>query len=56
MRDTPLYGLLDRGWSETDWYLRCTMRDLEDHYGPLVTSTDNTVRSLDPAVALVPVN
>ena len=31
------------------------MRDLEDHYGPLVISTDNTGRSQDPAVALVPV-
>ena len=32
------------------------MRDLEDLYGPLVTSTDNTGISPDPAVALVPVN
>ena len=32
------------------------IRDLEDHCGPLVTSTDITVRLLDPAVALVPVN
>ena len=28
------------------------MRDLEDLYGPLVTSADNTGRSPDPAVAL----
>ena len=30
------------------------MRNLEDHCGQLVTSTCNTVRSLDPAVPLVP--
>ena len=32
------------------------MRDLEDLYGPPVTSNDNTGGSLDPAGALVPVN
>ena len=35
---------------------RITMRDLEDLYGPLVTSTDHTGRSPDPAGALVPVD
>ena len=30
------------------------MRDMKDHCGPLVTSTDITVRLLNPAVALVP--
>ena len=29
---------------------------IEDLYGPLVTSADNTDRSLDPAGPLVPVN
>ena len=32
------------------------MRDLQDQYGSLVTSTDNKGRSWDPAVAMVPVN
>ena len=35
---------------------QCSMRDPEDPYGPLVTSTDKTGRSPDPAFALVPAN
>ena len=33
-----------------------TMRDPEDNFGPLVTSTDKTGRSPDPTIALVPAN